>query len=179
MAGGAGDLGEAVKKPKQSEIRNREWFRLPDDPEARAIVIQIAEAFRGVTRDGGISWEQAMVMDDYGTEELAPSRDRIWQDLVDDPKWEPEDPCSYFAFLDPLGFRYYLPAAMVRAVRNGYSDDLPHQLDPRRNADKLSNLEDAHRDCIRHFLAHMARIESEEVRWTRVLKQWERLPQSQ
>src|SRR5882757_5864474 len=76
-----------------------------------AVVDQIRSAFAGVGREGGVSLHEAEVIDDMGSRrERNRARkldtDRVW--------WEvPEADIAYhyliFCFLDPVGFRYYLP----------------------------------------------------------------------
>ncbi len=92
--------------------------------EQRALEAEIRAAFAGVTREGGISWSEADVIDDGGTEEeqaAARARDceSSWEALVDDPDWN-DDTAPNFSFLDPIGFRYYIAPAMVRSVRRGW-----------------------------------------------------------
>jgi hypothetical protein len=80
----------------------------------------IEEAFDGVERGVGITLHQASVIDNYGSEEdfVAAAKldtEERWQDIPDSTiKANPH----VFTFLDPLGFRYYIPAAMSFAVTN-------------------------------------------------------------
>jgi hypothetical protein len=94
------------------------------DREREALRAQIRAAFKGVTRDGGVSWSETLVIDNYGTdEERAAARardtDTCWTELVDDPNWVLHDGLGGFSFVDAIGFRYYLPAAMIRSVESG------------------------------------------------------------
>lgn len=82
---------------------------------------RIREAFRGVTREGGVSWSEAAVIDNIGTQEeadksRAKDTESCWEDLVDDRKLDHEL-ADRFSFLDPIGFRYYLAPAMIRCLR--------------------------------------------------------------
>ncbi len=82
----------------------------------------IFETFKGVTREGGVSWAESKVIDDYGseTEQLearATDKDTCWEDLANDPDWEPFPGIGGFNFLDAIGFRYYLAATMVKELR--------------------------------------------------------------
>lgn len=91
--------------------------------EREALLRQIHEAFKGVTREGGVSWSETGVIDDYGSvEERAAARaydeDTSWTELVDDERWHPNQGCGGYPFLDAIGFRYYLPPAMVRVARS-------------------------------------------------------------
>jgi hypothetical protein len=137
--------------------------------ERNRLIAEIEDVFNRVTREGGVSWSEADVIDDFGTmEELREARsrdtDRHWTDLLDDPKWTCENMYGGFSFLDPIGFRYYLPVAMINILR---SDD-PHStlafhltLPPPGNdlrshtKAQWSELNDAQRRCIREFLRYM------------------------
>lgn len=84
-----------------------------------ALVADIFESFRHVTRENAVSWTESMVIDNYGSpEERAQARaadtDTSWTELVHDVHgWQPGG-IGGFAFLDPGGARYYLPAALTR-----------------------------------------------------------------
>lgn len=109
-------------------------WRVPEHlaDEQRAVEAEIRAAFAGVTREGGISWSEADVIDAYGTEEQrtaarAFDRESSWEDLIDDPLWV-DDSASNFSFLDPIGFRFYIAPAMIRSVRRGWGT-IDFQLD--------------------------------------------------
>jgi hypothetical protein len=91
--------------------------------EQQAVEAQIRAAFKGVSRRGGISWYQAVIIDNG--EECARrggvqnKAERRWEDLVDDPDWEHESGIGGFNFLDPIGFAYYIAPAMIRCTREG------------------------------------------------------------
>jgi hypothetical protein len=104
--------------------------------EQRALETEIREAFKNVSREGGTSWNEGWAIDLNGSdEECAAARARdnetSWEELVDDPNWS-TNACPW-AFLDAIGFRYYLAPAMIRDVRKGYSewlaDALNHPID--------------------------------------------------
>lgn len=87
----------------------------------------IRAAFRGARRSGGVSWSESRVIDNYGNEtERAEARardtDTSWEDLVGNPNWKPSLGTGGFSFLDPIGFAYYLPAAMTRAILDGWGE---------------------------------------------------------
>jgi len=91
--------------------------------ERIAIESEIREAFKDVTREGGVSWNETRVLDDYGSKEeatkaRATDTDRNWIELADS-KWDIGPGFGGFAFLDSVGFRYYLPAAMIRTLQDG------------------------------------------------------------
>jgi len=86
-----------------------------------ALTERIARAFDGVPRGTGVTWHEAEELDCYGTpEELAAARlvdtDQRWQEVREE--WIETYSCAAY-FLDPLGFRYYLPAIMIWSLRHG------------------------------------------------------------
>jgi hypothetical protein len=138
----------------------------PRDLERDAVIAEVYDAFRDVTREGGVSWSQSVVEDDCGTdEERARARsldvEACWQDLVDDPKWEIQRGVGGFSFLDPIGFRYYLPAAMIRCAKSGADEGISFQLTlPRWFLRKLTTnqwslLTESQRSCVRRFIEFM------------------------
>jgi uncharacterized protein DUF6714 len=82
----------------------------------RAVVVeQIHRAFAGVGREGGVSLHEAVVIDNYGSQEERETArtldmEATWQDI---PETDIEQCDTALTFLDPIGFRYYLPAYMV------------------------------------------------------------------
>lgn len=97
---------------------------LPEHLEAerKALIQEIHAAFAGVSREGGVSWSESIVIDDWGdAEACATARkrdtDRSWTELVDGMTWDYSIPWGGYSFLDPIGARYYLPAAMCRILR--------------------------------------------------------------
>lgn len=90
-----------------------------------SLVFAIREAFTGVTRDGGVSWHEAanQIYEDVSAEEcerrLAEFRSRdtdtSWEDMIWDPLFCFNGSFG-FGHLDPIGFRYYLPAAMLQSL---------------------------------------------------------------
>ena len=92
--------------------------------EATRVEDHIRRVFKGVKRDGGISWSGALVVDRRGSDdEIAAAalqdRESCWENLVDDPEWDEEPGMGGFNFLDPIGFRYYIAPAMIRCTRRG------------------------------------------------------------
>jgi hypothetical protein len=97
--------------------------------EAAAVEADIRRAFKGVTREGGVSWAGSFVVDDHGSVEevaaaAAEDTEQSWEELVDDPDWSEEGARGGFNFLDPIGFRYYIAPAMIRAARRGYGENV-------------------------------------------------------
>ena len=85
-----------------------------------AVIRQIEIAFDGVDRKFGVSLHEACIIDDYGSK---------WEQMqarMTDTEWRwqdvPEaDIARYFwilSFLDPIGFRYYMPAYMIWTLKN-------------------------------------------------------------
>ena len=92
------------------------------EAERTAVEADIRTAFRGVTREGGVSWSEADVIDSYGSDEeraraRAKDLDTSWEALVEDSHWDHDTAGCNFCFLDPIGVRYYLAAAMIRCLR--------------------------------------------------------------
>lgn len=83
----------------------------------------IREAFSGVER-GKVTLHQAEVMDKYGSsEDEARAReldkDVCWEQIPDQAIMECPDALAY---LDPVSWRYYLPAHMLWVLRFGESE---------------------------------------------------------
>ena len=92
----------------------------------KAIIEEICIAFADVKRDGGISWSETEVIDGYGSEEerqqaRGSDKDTHWNQLIDDPKWQPFG-FGGFNFIDEIGFRYYLPPTMIRFLRGDITE---------------------------------------------------------
>lgn len=137
------------------------------------IVQEIQTAFADVTRDEGVSWSETEVIDMSGSEEArraarAQDTDRNWTELIDDPQWNAPG-IGGFSFLDPAGFRYYLPAAMIRSIRDDWQGDLTFHLtlpsnpaNPHHNLrmgnhriERWSSLNERQCKCIARFLRYM------------------------
>lgn len=140
----------------------------PDNPgdERESLIAEIHAAFRDVNRDGGVSWSETIEIDNHGSESARQAarrsdRDRHWSELVNDDKWDPGPGGSIggFVFLDPIGFRYYLPAAMIRCLRHledvGNVSCFLQSPDLNRPEDPVFDLQQCR--CIARFLWYMAR----------------------
>lgn len=86
------------------------------------VISEIRSAFEGVTLNGGVSLQQARVMDNFGrgvtAEEFAHLPER---EITEDWSAVPIDLLEGFdcvAFLDEKGLRYYLPAFMLHILDN-------------------------------------------------------------
>src|SRR5690606_14569089 len=91
------------------------------ESDRRLIREWIFRAFQTCQRIGAISWNQAMAVDLNCSESdfqkaLLKDQDSCWQDLISDENWDPDCSLGGWSFLDAIGFRYYLPAGLVRAL---------------------------------------------------------------
>ncbi len=156
-------------------------IQLPTDLETErdALVAEILAAFEHVSREGGVSWTEAMVIDDEGSsaERRAARRqdtDQNWIELLDDEQWHPLGGVGGFSFLDAAGFHYYLPAAMIHTIHHGARTGLdagvltlnkatkPDGFSQREwHLEKWSRLDDRQRRCVARFLRYL--IASEEA----------------
>ncbi len=97
----------------------------PISQQVSALIEEITEAFLYVSRGNGIMLSEAWVIDAYGSDEeraaaKAQDTDTHWQEV-------PEDDISFgylcLSYLDPVSFRYYLPAYMIWTLKNyGHTD---------------------------------------------------------
>ena len=112
---------KTVAKVTEVQVPSLTSYEL--DVLRQSVLAEIHEAFQDVSREGGVSWSESEVIDDYGDDaerDEARSRDldTHWTQLVDDPNWHCEPGVGGFTFLDPIGFRYYLAPGLVRIVRD-------------------------------------------------------------
>lgn len=138
--------------------------------ERDALIQEIHAAFADVTLDEGCSWAQTVSHDnwEYDEESLAKARkldkDTKWTQLVDDPKWHPFPGIGGFNFIDPIGFRYYLPPTLVRTLHDNpewYPGHLLSIID--HNFGECPDLFNARQmACIARFIAHMASLPNPE-----------------
>lgn len=151
--------------------------------ERDRVQARIRTAFAGVNRDGGVSWSESVVIDGDGsgrTPEMARAEDQesSWESLVDDASWPLENGMGGFNFLDPIGTKYYIAPAMMRATHGEetanvsfalYFDPPPHAGDFR--AHRYSLLNHTQRHAIYLFLVYMVLLdaargyESGQCRW--------------
>lgn len=93
------------------------------------LISQIENVFHSVTREGGISLREGAVIDDYGsdkerTEARELETDSHWSQ-VNVEELDPGGCC--LLFIDPVGFRYYVPAYIVYTLKHAYGDLLGEQ----------------------------------------------------
>jgi len=121
---------------------------------AEHIAEEICHSFADVTRDEGVTLHEASVIDAYGsdTERFAAREldtDLRWQDV---PDHLIESHSDTLCFVDPKGFRYYLPAYMIWALRHFRTSDsfsvdhVIYSLIISEGFYKKKKLEDAHRE---------------------------------
>ena len=113
---------DQVRSPRPEERRDAGWtpvdlFDAADRMwvDRDALLDLIAQAFAGVSREGGISLHGTQVLDDWGTRDAALAvaeldTDTDWTEV---PTADLQRFDSALSFLDPIGFRYYLPAYMT------------------------------------------------------------------
>jgi hypothetical protein len=144
------------------------------DSERNMLIAEIHRVFKDVNREGGISWRGAQVVDFGGDESYADynDTDSSWEELLSNEDWYPGPGIGGFSFLDPIGFRYYLPAAMVRTVSNGYDEGIRFHLtldnhdDPKGLRDyslhQLSLLSREQQITVRRFIEYMLTMAAED-----------------
>lgn len=156
--------------------------------ESDALIAEIHEAFRRVSRDKGVSWSESVEIDRYeGIERRIAARqsdvDTDWSQLVNDPNWRTDPGIGGFSFLDPIGMRYYLPAAMVRTLQTGDDQRIIFHLGYAGQSEtfdwsrsQFSQLDERQRRCVAKFIWLMARLlkterlSSEACEWLAALE---------
>jgi len=96
----------------------------------------------------------------------AKDADSSWQQLIDDPAWFSPRGIGGFGFLDAIGFRYYLPVAIIRSVRDRrdhgtcFHLDIPPQGELRRDyaLEQVSLLNRTQCQIVAAFLQFMNRV---------------------
>lgn len=116
------DWLDDVRPPTVSEARLPHWQSLDEQDTAtrETLIHDITDTFRAVRREDGITLHQAHVLDGYGSEaEQAEARaldtDSYWWDVPDAVMATLPAPLN---FLDPVGFRYYIPAYMIWTLKH-------------------------------------------------------------
>lgn len=154
----------------------------PDPDELRrrrdSLIAQIERDFEGVSRRGGVSISEAHAIDDWESDASCAAarkgdKDSQWTEL----DIEHQDPGgSALSFMDPIGFRYHLPAYLCYTLRCGYREITDHHTDHFThesiiyklggadgcyNADRWELLSDSQRACVARFLAFDAEFSDE------------------
>jgi hypothetical protein len=138
--------------------------------ERDGLIAEIYAAFEGVSREGGVCWSECVVMDAYGGAEAAQAArlletDTAWADLLFDRRWSQMDQIALWSYLDPIGYRYYLPVGMLVGLRAEYDTfnvsfcctlTLDGDLSSRSyHFEQWSALNRRQRECVRRFLEYM------------------------
>ncbi len=118
-----------VRRPNTDDVRVPNWQTIETLGKQASVTLieKITAAFDGVKREDGISLHAARALDDWHSMEEAQKIgrqidcDRKWQDVPE--QWIAEF-CDVFAFFDPKGFRYYIPAYMVWGLKHYQSANL-------------------------------------------------------
>lgn len=139
-----------------------------------ALIREIYTAFAGVSREGGVSWSEAYVIDMNGEEgerriDRAQDKDTRWEELVDNSDWDMERGIGGWSFLDPIGFRYYLPAAMIRLLRDNEEFMFADRMTlskwwlRQHTLEQWSALTLPQQLCIKHTLQYQMETEPDEL----------------
>ncbi len=147
----------------------------PLNPCVEKTIALVFETFRDVTREGGVSWSETFVHDGGGDEDdcrraRQQDNESSWEELANDPDLELFPGTGGFCFLDPIGFRYYLPVAMVKKLRGEYGHtgeidfhlDLPKMWLRNYTLKQWSNLQPAEIQSVCEFLKCMDIVETEQ-----------------
>ncbi|CAN5745317.1 hypothetical protein BH11PLA1_BH11PLA1_07210 [soil metagenome] len=153
------------------------------DIRRRRMVERIYADFKGVTREGGVSWSESIVVDSYGDEDdqaaaRASDVETDWMALVNDPNWVVSVGKGGWSFLDAIGTRYYVAPAMVRQLEErlpraaSFAEStqcLEYSLDISGEGrladwhrDKFSTFTVRQRRCVRGFLKLMVYVEEQQ-----------------
>lgn len=134
--------------------------------EAEALIAEIHEAFKHVTREFAVSWNETVAIDHYASQEerlaaRATDTDTHWMQLVDDKNWSPFPGIGGFCFIDAKGFHYYLPPTMIRFLRGKLQEWFPGHL--AKDMTRLIDLQDSmwtkrQLRCIAWFISYMSRV---------------------
>ena len=156
------------------------------------MIEEIEAAFKGVTREGGVSWSETRVIDDYGSEPeraaaRAQDKDKTWMEVGLDPNWRIDMGVGGFVFLDQIGFSYYLAAGMVAVIRGASSWPVEFQLSPDPTATpenpnkRCAALSEPQRVCVKHFIKHMIQATNNtnyETDWKKLYASyWKQVPE--
>jgi hypothetical protein len=134
------------------------------EAERQRLIRQVEAAFDGVELGVGVSLHQARAMDDYASDaEIAAARafdtERRWQDVSDEKLHRLSDTLP---FMDPAGFRFYLPRFMLFALKHREgseyggswaSSTAVYWTDPRQLGDNIALMTPPQREAIQGFHA--------------------------
>lgn len=171
--------GQHWRAKRPARILKASNMELPRDKEylqgrRDALIEEVEKAFAGVILGNGQSWTGSAFEDMYGDYRHAPEPNVdgqiSWRELVNNPHWQTFPGSGGFAFLDAEGFRYYLPAALVRTLFSGYDADIVSHLtlpvDVEKSRDfvlsKWADLSLEQCLCVRHVLEYMVELKVQE-----------------
>lgn len=95
-----------------------------ETPKLEDVANAIYHAFAGVSREGGISLHEALILDYSGTFDSTNRKHRAMKSKDRDQDWvevpEADIAAGYqgLCFVDAIGFRYYLPAYIIWSLKN-------------------------------------------------------------
>jgi uncharacterized protein (DUF736 family) len=137
--------------------------------ERDAIIAEIHAAWRGVTREDGMDWVDAVledgIMEDATIARLrASDHGEDWAGLVDLDVWETDKNSTAMRFIDAGGYRYYLAPLMVRCLRAAGDVGVVGSLEypasyPESAVERWSLLDGRQRACVARFLRCMDRLD--------------------
>ncbi len=144
-------------------------FSHPQDlaAERDALIAEIYAAWKGVTREGGVSWSETWCIGDFlddTPEDRAKAREKDnelnWEELADNPPWTTHG--HPVLFLDPISSRYYIAPMLVCTLRGKPVSHVQELLLLTLEGfcyrhDRWSLLNDNQRACIARFLIFMHR----------------------
>lgn len=137
--------------------------------------------FAGVTREGGVSWTEADAIDAGGASDifiLAKMKDieSNWIDLIADPHWEIFEWSSNWSFLDDIGFRYYVPAAMCRELtgEEPMTNSCLFIVPKAASARNFTNFSAGQMRAIAYFIEWRLRQEHVDEDWRDLFNFWSR-----
>lgn len=142
--------------------------------DAQLVIERIRQAFAGVALGNGLSIHEAQLADQSISRAISPleyararrlDTQNCWQQV---PAETLEACDAALSHLCPLGWRFYLPAYMVRAIELAHTrEELPASVifhltahhadsDPCRNLERFRKLNTQQHEAVRAFLAFMA-----------------------
>jgi hypothetical protein len=145
------------------------------DKKIEALIAEITAAFDGVSREDGMTFHEAARWDGkcqpgaWIDIERAKDTETRWQDVPDE--WIGDNSTGAYTlnYLDAKGFRYYIPAFMIWALKAemGLIDIsqsntdvvlnlVPHASHNRSSIQKFSKLSECQAKAVAHFLEFIA-----------------------
>jgi hypothetical protein len=143
------------------------------------VISAIHSAFKDVTREDAITTHEAEAMDAYSDRKSARllDTDKRWRDVPDSAIEECQD---VFCYLDPKGFRYYIPAYMIWSLQNYESNSAMSTIYAlsASNRDRFGLLDPAQREAICAFLEYVAESYDDDSARMALDRYWRKVPRS-